>query len=88
MKLSDGQELAMVACAFGEILYLYWLAYEVNDQLARQGQPPVTKARYGWRFFNQVLSEHERLFPNSSKRSCWVLSWVLLALFFILVDLF
>jgi hypothetical protein len=80
------EQLAMCVLAVVEILFLYKLAREVNQELKRRGDRPITRREYGWKFLGRALKEHERLFPDSSKRTWWVLIFVLSVIGFIVVD--
>ncbi len=77
----------MCACAALEILFLYKLARDVNEKLEQQGNRPVTR-EYGWNYFNRIFKEHERLFPDSSERTWWVLIFVISVVGFIVADFF
>jgi hypothetical protein len=70
-----------------EALFLESLAWDVNGRLKLQNEKPITRKEYGWNFYNHVLSEHERLFPNSSKRTWWVLSCLLPVLGFLVWEI-
>jgi hypothetical protein len=59
-----------------EILLLLKMKREVNLKLEQIGGRPITREEYGWSFFNHILKEHERLFPDSSKRTLWVLMFL------------
>jgi hypothetical protein len=78
----------MCICAVFEIFFLYVLVREVNEELKQQGKRPILKSEYGWRFFSRIFKEHERLFPASSKRTWWVLVFVLSVIGFIVADFF
>ena len=88
MSSLEIKQLAMVVCAEGEILFLYRLAREVNGKLEQQGDKPVTRKEYGWGFFNRIFREHERLFPDSSKRTWWVFIFFTSVIGFIIADVF
>jgi hypothetical protein len=70
-----------------EALFLERLAWEVNRAHEQRNEKLITRKEYGWNFYNQILSEHERLFPNSSKRTWWVLSCFLPVLGFIVWEI-
>lgn len=82
------KQIAMFIAAAGEILFLFSLASDVNRELERKGKQPLTRREYGWRFFDQVLKQHERLFPESQKRTLWILTFILLIIGFIIADIF
>ena len=80
MTANEVRELALFACAGLNVLFLHKLSWEVNAKLEQLGSRPITKKEYGLRFYNRVLKEHERLFPDSSKRTWWVVLNCLLIL--------
>lgn len=88
MSPLETKQVAMGMCALFEILFLYKLAREVNEKLVQQGKKPITRSEYGWRLFDRIFKEHERLFPDSSKRTLWVLVFVVSILGFIIADFF
>jgi hypothetical protein len=83
----------MCMAAEFEILFFFEIAREVNAELTRRGQKPITRGGCKQGFFNfnrsihHIFKKHEELFLNSSKRTGWVLSNVLLAFAFIVADI-
>ena len=88
MSSPEIKQLAMCVCAAVEILFLYRFAWEVNTKLKQQGNTPITQREHGWKFFGHILKEHERLFPDSSKRTWWVLIFVISVSGFIVAGFF
>ncbi|MGD1216172.1 MAG: hypothetical protein ABR861_14430 [Terriglobales bacterium] len=86
MSSLEIKQLAMGLCAAVEILFLYRLAREVNEKLEQQDNRLITRREYGWGFFSRILKEHERLFPDSSERTWWVLIFVISVIGFIVAD--
>jgi Ca2+/Na+ antiporter len=84
----ETQQMAMCVCAVLELLFLYELAREVNKERERQGLGMITREQYGWRFFNRIFEEHQRLFPKSSKRVLWVLVFAISVIGFIIASFF
>ena len=76
----------MSACAVADILYLYKLARDVNKKLEQQGQPPLAIEDYGRGFVQRLFSEHERLFPQSSERICWIIGTFMCIFIFLILE--
>lgn len=70
-------QIAICGVAAFQVLFLHHLAREVNRRLAELGRTAISRRQYGWNVFTEVLREHERLFPESSKRTWWVLIFAL-----------
>jgi len=85
LGLSDGRQLAMIAWAVGMILYLYKMTRDVNKKLEQLGQRPLTERDYGGNFVQGLFREHERLFPESSQRMWWIITFLLSGFLFIII---
>ena len=88
--MNSDQARALVFCMGSglEILICSRIVWEVNAKLKQQGSRPITRKEYGFRFFDQILREHERLFPHSSKRTWFVLILAFSVIWFMAADLF
>jgi len=78
----------MMVCAAAEGLFLYQLVWDVNEKLVEQKRPPITAREYGMGFFDQIFREHQRLFPESSKRTWFVLIFFTSVIGFAIWDVF